>query len=74
MQRRGFDMLKMRSPSFTSPNNASPRPAFGMLDVMISRGTRELTWKGNAFPGASEPLVDVILIELRFEDRCRGCV
>jgi len=74
MQRRGFDMLKMRSPSFTSPNNASPRPAFGMVDVMISRGTRELTWKGNALLGARALLGDAILVKSRSEDCCRDWV
>lgn len=59
-QSKGFDMLKMSSPSLTSPSKARPRPALGMEDVMISRGTRELALKGNALPGASDPFVEAI--------------
>jgi len=62
MQSKGFDILKMSSPSLTSPSKARPRPVLGMEDVMISRGTRELTLKGNALPGASDPFVDGISV------------
>ena len=60
MQSKGFDMLKISSPSLISPSKAMPRPAFGIEDVMISRGTRELTWKGNALPGESAPFTEAI--------------
>jgi hypothetical protein len=41
IQRVGFDILKMRSISLTSPKTAMPRPSFGMGDAIISWGTRE---------------------------------